>query len=57
MHFDLAHTVIIVVALVATKLFMIVTGFVSERELKQVSWKMTLAYFVVVLIVNAVWEH
>jgi len=56
-HFDLAHTVIIVVALVATKLFMIVTGFVSERELKQVSWKMTLAYFVVVLIVNAVWEH
>lgn len=57
MHFDLAHTVIIVVALVATKLFMIVTGFVSERELKQVSWKMTLAYFVVVLIVNAVREH
>ena len=57
MHFDLAHTVIIVLALVATKLFMIVTGFVSERELKQVSWKMTLAYFVVVLIVNAVLEH
>lgn len=57
MHFDLAHTVIIVVALVVTQLLMIVTGLVSEEERKQVSWKMILAYFVVVLIVNAVWEH
>ncbi|MCH2066250.1 hypothetical protein [Shimia sp.] len=57
MHFDLAHTVIIVVALVVTKLFLIVTGLVSEEERKLVSWKMILAYFVVILFVNAVWEH
>ncbi|MFY0660263.1 MAG: hypothetical protein JXR15_07200 [Shimia sp.] len=57
MHFDLAHTVIIVVALVVIKLFVIVTGLVSEEERKQVSWKMILAYFVVILFVNAVWEH
>ena len=57
MHFDLAHTVIIVVALVVTKLCMIVTSLVSEEEREQVSWKMILAYFVVVLFVNAVWEH
>lgn len=57
MHFDIAHTVIIVVALVVTKLFMSVTGLVSEEERKQVSWKMILAYFVVVPFVNAVWEH
>ena len=57
MHFDLAHTVIIVVALVVTKLFLIVTGCVSEEERKLVSWKMILAYFVVILFVNAVWEH
>jgi VIT1/CCC1 family predicted Fe2+/Mn2+ transporter len=56
-HFDLAHTVIIVVALVVTKLFLIVTGLVSEEERKLVSWKMILAYFVVILFVNAVWEH
>jgi len=31
-HFDLAHTLIIVVALVVTKLFLIVTGLVSEEE-------------------------
>lgn len=57
MHFDLAHTVIIVVALVVTKLFLIVTGLVSEEERKLVSWKMILAYFVVIPFVNAVWEH
>lgn len=57
MHFDLAHTVVIVVALVVTKLFLIVTGLVSEEERKLVSWKMILAYFVVILFVNAVWEH
>ena len=57
MHFDLAHTLIIVVALVVTKLCMIVTSLVSEEEREQVSWKMILAYFVVVLFVNAVWEH
>ena len=57
MHFDLAHTVIIVVALVVAKLFLIVTGLVSEEERKLVSWKMILAYFVVILFVNAVWEH
>jgi len=56
-HFDLAHTVIIVVALVVTKLFLIVTGLVSEEERKLVSWKMILAYFVVIPFVNAVWEH
>ncbi len=57
MHFDLAHTVIIVVALIVTKFFMIVTGLVPDEERKQVSWKMILAYFIVVLFVNAVWEH
>ncbi|MBE1292710.1 MAG: hypothetical protein GJ677_09510 [Rhodobacteraceae bacterium] len=57
MHFDLAHTVIIVVALVVTKFFMIVTGLVTDEERKQVSWNMILAYFIVVLFVNAVWEH
>lgn len=57
MHFDLAHTVIIVVALIVTKFFMIVTGLVPDEERKQVSWKMILAYFIVVLFVNALWEH
>ncbi len=57
MHFDLAHTVIIVVALIVTKFFIIVTGLVPDEERKQVSWKMILAYFIVVLFVNAVWEH
>lgn len=57
MHFDLAHTVIIVVALIVTKFFMIVTGLVPDEERKQVSWKMILAYFIVVLLVSAVWEH
>ena len=57
MHFDLAHTVIIVVALVVTKLFLIVTGLVSVEERKLVRWKMILASFVVILVVNAVWEH
>lgn len=57
MHFDLAHTVVLVVALVVTKLFMFVTGIVSEEERKQISWKMVLAYFVVILVVNMTWSH
>jgi len=56
-HFDLAHTVVLVVALVVTKLFLFVTGLVSEEERKQISWKMVLAYFVVILVVNMTWSH
>jgi small neutral amino acid transporter SnatA (MarC family) len=56
-HFDLAHTVVLIVALVVTKLFMSVTGLVSEEERKQISWKLVLAYFVVILVVNMMWSH
>ncbi|WP_170391758.1 hypothetical protein [Ruegeria arenilitoris] len=55
MHFDLAHAAITVVALIITNLALKSAGVINEENKHQWNWKVVLAYFVVVLIINLVW--
>ncbi|MFD0910313.1 hypothetical protein [Ruegeria arenilitoris] len=55
MHFDLAHAAITVVALIITNLALKSAGVINEENKHQWNWKVVLAYFVVVFIINLVW--
>ncbi|WP_170355752.1 MULTISPECIES: hypothetical protein [Ruegeria] len=55
MHFDLAHAAVIVVALIITNLALKSAGVINEENKHQWNWKVFLAYFVVVVIINLVW--
>ncbi|WP_171129925.1 MULTISPECIES: hypothetical protein [unclassified Ruegeria] len=55
MHFDLAHAAVIIAALVMTNLALISAGVINEENKHQWNWKVVLAYFVVVVIINLVW--
>ncbi|WP_299902641.1 hypothetical protein [uncultured Ruegeria sp.] len=55
MHFDLAHAVVTVTALIVTNLVLKSAGVINEENKHQWNWKVVLAYFVVVLIINLVW--
>ncbi|WP_170470490.1 hypothetical protein [Ruegeria arenilitoris] len=55
MQFDLAHAAVIVVALIITNLVLKSAGVINEENKHQWNWKVVLAYFVVVVIINLVW--
>ncbi len=55
MQFDLAHAAAIVVALIITNLALKSAGVINEENKHQWNWKVVLAYFVVVVIINLVW--
>jgi uncharacterized membrane protein len=55
LHFDLAHAAVIVVALIITNLALKSAGVINEENKHQWNWKVVLAYFVVVVIINLVW--
>ncbi|NOD37135.1 MULTISPECIES: hypothetical protein [unclassified Ruegeria] len=55
MQFDLAHAVVIIAALVITNLALKSAGVINEDNKHQWNWKVVLAYFVVVVIINLVW--
>ncbi|WP_171210277.1 MULTISPECIES: hypothetical protein [unclassified Ruegeria] len=55
MHFDLAHAAVIIAALVMTNLALISAGVINEENKHQWNWKVVLAYFVVIVIINLVW--
>ncbi len=55
MHFDLAHAAVIIAALVITNLALKYAGVINEENKHQWNWKVVLAYFVVVAIINLVW--
>lgn len=55
MHFDLAHAAITVVALIITNLALKSAGVINAENKHQWNWKVVLAYFVVVFIINMVW--
>ncbi|WP_171239070.1 MULTISPECIES: hypothetical protein [unclassified Ruegeria] len=55
MHFDLVHAAVIVVALIVTNLALKSSGVINEESKHQWNWKVFLAYFVVVFIINLVW--
>ncbi|NOD47810.1 MULTISPECIES: hypothetical protein [Ruegeria] len=55
MQFDLAHAAVIVVALIITNLALKSAGVINEENKHQWNWKVVLAYFVVVVIINLVW--
>ncbi len=55
MHFDLAHAAVTIVALIVTNLALKLAGVINEENKDQLNWKVFLAYFVVVFIINLVW--
>ncbi|WP_171212911.1 hypothetical protein [Ruegeria sp. HKCCA5426] len=55
MQFDLVHAAVIVVALIITNLALKSAGVINEENKHQWNWKVVLAYFVVVVIINLVW--
>ena len=55
MHFDLAHAAVIIAALVITNMALRSAGVINEENKQQWNWKVVLAYFVVVVIINLVW--
>lgn len=55
MHFDLAHAVVTVAALIVTNLGLKSSGVINEENNHKLNWKVFLVYFVVILIINLVW--
>ncbi|WP_171236993.1 hypothetical protein [Ruegeria sp. HKCCA6837] len=55
LHFDLAHAAVTIVALIVTNLALKSAGVINEENKHQLNWKVFLAYFVVVFIINLVW--
>ncbi|WP_170361939.1 hypothetical protein [Ruegeria arenilitoris] len=55
MHFDLAHAVVTVAALIVTNLALKSAGVINKENKHQWNWKVVLAYFVVVFLINLVW--
>ncbi|MEP1199285.1 hypothetical protein [Tateyamaria sp.] len=57
MHFDLAHAIVVGIAVSVVIFVMHETGIVKRDREKKFSWKMVLAITVVVFILNLIWPY
>ncbi len=55
MHFDLAHALVSGVAILATLWAIRQFGIVKEDESLRWNWKVFVAIFVVIFVINIVW--